>query len=357
MKIKVILIMDKTAEYFLGNSDIVAFPKLGIEFSFSNVAFTIFGFEIKWYGVVIAFGMLWAMLYCFKRMKEFGIDSDRAIDAVLAGLIAAIVGARSYYIIFDSDKTFADFFKIREGGLAIYGGLIGALLVGGIVAKIRKVKVLPFFDIASLGFLIGQGIGRWGNFFNKECFGSATTLPWGMASASVQETLGNGSQTVILAHPCFFYEFIWCFIGLLLLHFYSKHRKFDGEVFLMYTAFYGIGRLFIEGLRTDSLYLGRLRVSQLLAGLCVVTAISIILFVRGQIKRNEGAVLYRDTDESKALLAEAAEREEKAKAKKAVKSEMNKTEEEKTEVEVVEATEEEKSVDITTNEEEKDTNG
>lgn len=300
--------MDKTAEHYLSSNDIIAFPKMGMEFNIDSVAFTVFGFDIRWYGIIIAMGMLLAMMYCFRRMKEFGLDSDRAIDVVLVGLIGSILGARSYYILFDADTTFVDFFKIRDGGLAIYGGLIGALLIGTIVAKIRKVKLLPFFDIASMGFLIGQGIGRWGNFVNKEAFGAATELPWGMASASIQSTLGSSSGDVILAHPCFLYESLWCIVGLVLLHLYSKHRKFDGELFLMYTAWYGFGRFFIEGLRTDSLYLGRLRVSQLIAGVCVVAAITVILLVRGHYKRNEPAVLYCDTDESKELLAQAEER-------------------------------------------------
>ena len=313
--------MDKTVEYFLSNNDIVAFPKMGLEFNINNVAFTVFGMEIKWYGVIIAIGMVVAMLYCFRKMKEFGLDSDRAIDAVLGGLIGAIIGARLYYIVFNADVTMADFFKIRDGGLAIYGGLIGAILVAGIISKFRKIKFLPLLDIASLGFLIGQGIGRWGNFVNKEAFGAATDLPWGMASASIQSTLGAGSSSVILAHPCFLYESIWCFIGLILLHFYSKRRKFDGEVFLLYTIWYGIGRFFIEGLRTDSLYIGRLRVSQLLAAVCVILALTIILFIRSKIKRDGVAVLYRDTDESKLLLAQSEEKLTKSKEKKIYKSE------------------------------------
>ncbi len=313
--------MDK-AEHYLSDGNIIGFPKLGIEFKIDSTAVSIFGFDIKWYGVIIAFGMLLAMIYCFKRMKEFGLDSDRVIDVVLLGLIGAIVGARSYYIAFSSELTFADFLKIRDGGLAIYGGLIGALLVGGIVAKVRKVKLFPLLDIASLGFLIGQGIGRWGNFVNKEAFGAETTLPWGMASKSIENTLGYGADGIaVLAHPCFLYESLWCLIGFVLLHFYSKKRKFDGEVFLMYSAWYGLGRFFIEGLRTDSLYLGRLRVSQLVAAVCVVVAIGFLLVVRSNIKHGAEVVLYRDTEESKKLLLEAEERAAKEAERKKGKKE------------------------------------
>lgn len=312
--------MDTTAQYYLNNSDIVGFPKLGWNFDISPTAFTVFGLEIKWYGILIAIGMLLAIMYCFKRIKEFGLDSDRVIDAVVIGLIGAMIGARAYYIIFDPDVTFADFFKFRNGGLAIYGGLIGALLVGGIAAKIRKVRILPLFDLAAAGFVIGQAVGRWGNFVNKEAFGSQTSLPWGMSSASIQYMLAPGSDTLVMAHPCFLYESLWCILGFILIHFYIKHRKFDGEIFLMYSAWYGFGRFFIEGLRTDSLYLGLIRVSQLLAIVCVVIAVFLIIFIRGKVRRHpESFVLYKDTEESKRLIEESEKKN--AKVKSEVKSE------------------------------------
>ncbi|HNX64406.1 MAG TPA: prolipoprotein diacylglyceryl transferase [Oscillospiraceae bacterium] len=312
--------MNTTAEYYLNNSDLVGFPKFGWNFDISPTAFTVFGLEIKWYGILIAIGMLLAMMYCFKRIKEFGLDSDRVIDAVVFGLIGAMIGARAYYVIFDADVTFAEFFRFRDGGLAIYGGLIGGLLVGGIAAKIRKVKILPLFDLAAAGFVIGQAVGRWGNFVNKEAFGSQTSLPWGMSSASIQYMLAPGSDTLVMAHPCFLYESLWCILGFILIHFYIKHRKFDGEIFLMYSAWYGFGRFFIEGLRTDSLYLGLIRVSQLLAIICVVIAVFLIIFIRGKVKRYpESFVLYKDTEESKKLIEESEKKN--AKVKTEVKSE------------------------------------
>lgn len=301
--------MIQTAEHFWQNKNLVAFPKLGLEFDIDPTAFTVFGLEIKWYGVLIALGALLAVFYCFSRMeKTFGVDSDRATDAVLAGFFGAIIGARLYYIIFNEGVTLAEFFNYRDGGLAIYGGLIGALLVGGIVAKIRKLKLAPFFDAASMGFLIGQGIGRWGNFVNKEAFGAATELPWGMSSASIQYTLGGGSNELVMAHPCFLYESLWCLLGFLILHFYVKHRKFDGEIFLMYTAWYGLGRFFIEGLRTDSLMLGRLRVSQMLALVCFIAAVGLIIYFRWKIKHDGGYILYVNSEASKALIAETKDR-------------------------------------------------
>lgn len=344
--------MDLTVTELLSNPDKVAFPKLGLEFNISKDAFNIFGLDIKWYGILIATGLLLAMIYCFKRMKEFGIDGDRAIDVVSIGVIAAIIGARAYYIIFYDDKSFKDFFDYRSGGLAVYGGLIGALLIGALVAKIRKVKILPFFDIGSIGILIGQAIGRWGNFTNKETFGSATTMPWGMVSASIQTELGSAySDTVVMAHPCFLYESLWCIIGFIILHFYSKHRKFDGEVFLMYSAWYGLGRFFIEGLRTDSLYLGTIKVSQLVAAFCFVVSLFVIIFVRSKIKRSgEKAVLYVDTEESKKLLIEAEEKLKKDKEKKlnkAAQKEARKISSEVKSVETIDKTEDNKDdVDV-----------
>lgn len=319
--------MNTTAEYYLNNSDLVGFPKLGWNFDISPTAFTVFGLEIKWYGIIIAIGMLLAIMYCFKRIKEFGLDSDRVIDAVVFGLIGAMVGARAYYIIFDADVTFADFFRFRDGGLAIYGGLIGALLVGAITAKIRKVKILPLFDLAAAGFVIGQAIGRWGNFVNKEAFGSQTSLPWGMSSASIQYMLAPGSDTLVMAHPCFLYESLWCILGFILIHFYIKHRKFDGEIFLMYSAWYGFGRFFIEGLRTDSLYLGLIRISQLLAILCVIIAVFLIIFIRGKVKRYpESFVLYKDTEQSKRLIEESEKKNSKVKTEVKSKEKIEVTE-------------------------------
>lgn len=323
------MMTERPASYYYGDYDVVSFPRLGWEFKFSDTALTIAGLEIKWYGIFIALGMLLAMFYCFHRMrKDFGLDPDRVIDAVLAGLVGGLLGARTYYILFSPDKGFDEFFQIRSGGLAIYGGIIGSLLIGCIVAKLRKVKIASLLDVASLGFLIGQGIGRWGNFTNKEAFGSATELPWGMASGSIEAALGVSASSVAqTAHPCFLYESLWCALGFVLLHIYSKRRKFDGEIFLLYIAWYGFGRFFIEGLRMDSLYIGKLRVSQMLAAVCVIVAVILILILRGHYKR-AATPLYRDTEASRLLLREAddrikayAEKQAEKKAKKAQKAE------------------------------------
>ena len=296
-----------------------------------NVMFTIPGtnFEIYWYGFLIALGILVAMIFGFKRMKTVGIDPDRATDAVIGGVIGAVIGARLYYVIFSLDKyltadgglDFKAIINVRDGGLAIYGGLIGAVLVGGIIAKIRKLKLTALLDVIGPCFLIGQAIGRWGNFFNVEAFGSNTTLPWGMMSSRTIQYLADNYDTLALnsgvtvdynlpVHPCFLYESIWCLIGFIVLSLYLKHRKFDGELFLMYIGWYGLGRFFIEGLRTDSLYFGKIRVSQLVAGTCVLAAVILILVFRGMVRRAGDYVLYCDAEVSKAQLGEYVAYEE-----------------------------------------------
>lgn len=316
----------------------VSFPSLNIEFPVYNTAFTIFGYEIKWYGIIITIGLFLAVIYCFKRMKKFGIDDDRAIDVVMVGFVGAIICARLYYVLLEWDSYKNDLskiFSVHSGGLAIYGGLIGAVLFGAVMAKIRRVRLMPLLDLAGMGFLIGQGVGRWGNFFNHECFGSNTSMPWGMTSPKIQAQIKATADEIFAStgvavdpslpvHPCFLYESLWCLLGFLLLHLYSKHRKFDGEIFFMYIGWYGLGRVFIEGLRTDSLMVGHIRISQLVAGVCVVISIAAIAFMRHKIKMDGEYVFYKDTEESAKLIAETEEKykadEEKRTAKKNAKA-------------------------------------
>ena len=270
----------------------VQFPGLGLELTLNRVAFSIGNFDVYWYGIIIAAGMLLAMLFAFRYAVDFGIDADRLVDVVLIGTVAAIICARAYYVIFapfpyDSIWEMID---IREGGLAIYGGVLGAFIFGGLAAKWRKVPILPLFDLVGICFLIGQGIGRWANFINQEAFGTNTTLPWGMYSegtqrylASVQSTLAAEGVTVdpsMPVHPTFLYESLWCLAGFVILALLMKHRRFHGQLFLSYVIWYGIGRYWIEGLRTDSLMItDTLRTSQLVALLSVAAAV--ILMVAG----------------------------------------------------------------------------
>lgn len=263
----------------------VQFPGLGLEFTINRVALSIGGFNIYWYGVIIAVGMLLALLYAFHSAPDFGIDSDRLVDVVAIGTVMAIVCARAYYVAMApfEYQSIWEMIDIRLGGIAIYGAVIGAFVFGGLAAKWRKVPLLPLFDLVALGFLIGQGIGRWGNFVNQEAFGTNTTLPWGMYSEgtkaylqSVQVTLPAG-MTVdpnMPVHPTFLYESIWCLVGFVALALYVKHRKFHGQIFLLYAIWYGLGRGWIEGLRTDSLLIGNtgLRASQLVAYISALVA-------------------------------------------------------------------------------------
>ncbi len=328
------MLLSMTADFVreLLDSDggVIYFPNSGLfenGIKIDNVMFTIPGLnlEIYWYGFLIALGMVLAMIYAYRRVRKFGLEPDRFTDMVLAGFIGGIIGARAYYVVFSLDKYLTDegtfdlwaALSIRDGGLAIYGGVIGALIFGLLVAKIRKVKIAPLLDLAGLGFLIGQCIGRWGNFFNQEAFGSKTSLPWGMVSKDILNELyffyypenvsviANRALDMI-AHPCFLYESLWCLVGFLALHFYSKHRKFDGEIFLLYIGWYGLGRFWIEGLRTDSLYLVntetlKLKVSQLVAGTCVIFAAALLIYMYVTVKK-KGYTFYYATDESKELL-------------------------------------------------------
>lgn len=262
----------------------VEFPKFGWTLSLNPVAISINGFNIYWYGIIIGVGFLLALAYAFFNLKRFGIEHEKFFDCVLVGLITGILGARLYYVLFRLDYYLAnpsEILMIHNGGLAIYGGIIGALLGGCIMARYKKLPIFAILDIAVLGFLIGQGIGRWGNFINQEAFGTPTDLPWGMVS---KNTGG------IAVHPCFLYESFWCLLGFVLLHFFSKKfRKYDGQIFLLYLVWYGFERMIVEGLRTDSLYLpfGDIRVSQLLAALTCIAGIVMLIVFR---KRTSKAV-------------------------------------------------------------------
>lgn len=304
----------------LGENEI-AFPGLGIDkLTVKSEAFSVFGISIAWYGVIIATGMLLAIIFCNTQMKKYGLHPDRVFDVIIGGIIGGVVGARTYFVLMNWEEYADDIksvFMIRNGGLAIYGGIIGAVLVGAVVAKIKKVKMLPLLDLAGMGFLIGQGIGRWGNFFNHEAFGYNTDLPWGMTSGRIQNwiiqhnsSISSSSDIIEMTadkpvHPCFLYESIWCLLGFVVLFIISKHRKFDGQIFLTYVLWYGIGRSVIEGLRTDSLMFGNIRVSQLLAIVSSITAFILLLVIGSKVKRmGEDYTLYVNTEESKKLMEE-----------------------------------------------------
>lgn len=272
----------------------VQFPALGLEFTLNRVAFSLGGLDVYWYGIILALGLLAGMAFAFHYAVDFGIDSDRLVDVMVIGTVCGVACARIYYVAFAPFKynSLWEMIDLRDGGIAIYGAVIGAFLFGGLACLWRKIPLLPTFDIVAISFLAGQGIGRWGNFMNQEAFGTNTTLPWGMISESTKNYLTNwqaalAAEGVIVdpslpVHPTFLYESIWCLLGFVLLWRYVKKRRFDGEIALLYVVWYGAERFVVEGLRTDSLMLPGigLRVSQVLALVSVAAALIALVVLR-----------------------------------------------------------------------------
>ena len=252
----------------------ISFPSLGIEWNPPR-SFDLGPISIYIYGIIIAFGLLLAVFYALKRSSRFGLQENDLLDGVLGIVPFSIICARAYYCIFAWQAEFADnpieVFYIWNGGLAIYGGVIGAAIGVVVFCLIKKVKLGAVLDLVALGFLIGQSIGRWGNFFNREAFGAVTES---FLRMGLYNTLTSTTQYV---HPTFLYESVWNAVGFAILHFLSKKRQYDGQIALGYVAWYGLGRTFIEGLRADSLYLGTFRVSQLLAAISCFVAVAILL--------------------------------------------------------------------------------
>ena len=252
----------------------ISFPGLGIEINPIR-SIEIFGLSIHLYGIMIALGLMLAVIYACRRSKQFGLKSEDLTDGVLFIVPFAVLCARLYYCIFQWDSykdNLVRIFYIWEGGLAIYGGVIGAAIGILVFARVKKIRVGAVLDITSLGFLIGQSIGRWGNFFNREAFGAETNSILRMG------LLNKYTNQITYYHPTFLYESLWNAAGFVLLHHLSKKRKYDGQVALLYVAWYGLGRTFIEGLRMDSLYWGPFRVSQMLAAITCFIAVAALMY-------------------------------------------------------------------------------
>ena len=266
----------------------IRFPGLFGDWAFTASAKALdIGKGVYWYGIIIAIGLLMALLFCMKQRKKYGISEDDLLDGLLWGIPFGIIGARLYYVIFyldlyrNSDGTinWREVIAIWDGGLAIYGGVIATVIVALLLSRHRKFKIGAMLDLVVMGLLIGQIFGRWGNFMNREAFGAETTLPWRMQ-------LTTTAGTLIEVHPTFLYESLWNLIGLLLIVFVvSKARRFDGENTVFYFLWYGIGRFWIEGLRTDSLYLFNwtiagqpIRVSQALSLVMVLVSAFMLLY-------------------------------------------------------------------------------
>lgn len=302
----------------------IRFPNLGIELEKVISGFNIGNFEMRLYGIVIALGFVLAYILVAKEAKRTKQDPELYLDFMLWMVVPAILGARIYYVIFSLDEfvkegqsvgeTIAGMFNIRGGGLAIYGGIIAGIITLIIFAKIRKVNTMLMLDTMCMGLLIGQVMGRWGNFFNREAFGGYTDSLFAMAipvdwfgnKNYLLSTVNNGIITqemidnvlivdgkeFIQVHPTFLYESVWNLIVLLVIFLYRRYKKYDGEMFAMYIWGYGLGRVWIEGLRTDSLMLFGMnfKTSQLLAAICVVAASVYIVYKRVQVgKLNSNA--------------------------------------------------------------------
>ena len=268
----------------------VSFPGLGIgEFELNRVAFTLFGREIAWYALFIVAGMIAAVVYTTVQAKKIGVSFDDIIDFALFTIPIGVIGARLYYVLSELDQyeTFKEVINISEGGLAIYGGIIAGGLTVLCVAIYKKINFFALADCVAPGVLLAQGIGRWGNFMNGEAFGAMTDwfCRMGLQNVHTEKTFHTGEM--VFVHPCFLYESIWNLLGVLLVYLFGKfiHKKYDGQQFLMIFAWYGFGRAFIEGLRTDSLYFMKdvfgetIRVSQVLgAAIFLVCAGFLVYF-------------------------------------------------------------------------------
>ena len=331
----------------------VFFNGLSNSFNVSSILaeFSLFGTDItiRWYGAIIAFGFLLAVLFGGRMAYKWKISLDKMLDVLIYGTIFGIIGARLYYCIFKWDlykDNPLDIFAIWEGGLAIYGGIIGGLAAAFVVCKVRKMNFWNLLDMASMSLLIGQGIGRWGNFANQEAFGTNTDLPWGMWSSKIA-TYIMGHQDEFAAngitmdpnkavHPTFLYESIWCLLGFFVLYLIcQKFRKFSGQIFLCYGVWYGLERAVVEGLRTDSLYITgtTLRVSQVIsAALALVCFIALVVLIRKYTKNPkpiDGIDFFLEEELKKEAEArgEVYETRKSKKSKKATETEPAESEE------------------------------
>lgn len=264
----------------------IGFPGLGIkQFEVDSTAFKIFGLEIQWYGILITLGMILAVLYCAWRAKQSGIIFDHVLDVAIFTIIFGVIGARLGYVLFSLDDfdSFKEVINIRNGGLQIYGGIVAGAITALIVCKIKKIKPLKLLDAAAPAAMIGQIIGRWGNFMNGEAHGGIVKegSPLYFLRMELEPYWMNGRRVYDTAavHPTFLYESLWNLIGFVLINIFYKKKKFDGQILLTYLSWYGLGRMFIELLRTDSLYLGNtgIRISSLIGFLCFAVGTTLII--------------------------------------------------------------------------------
>ena len=276
----------------------ISFPMLGDWSVNPPYSFTVLGFEIYFYCVIIAAAFILAALFCARKAAEFGLTSDDLFDLVIWLIPACIIGARLYYVLFKLDYFIANpskIFSVRDGGLAIYGGIIAGVSTGIIGSRRKRIPVFAVGDLAAFGLLIGQAVGRWGNFINREAFGAVTDVFCRMG-------LTMPGQETLYVHPTFLYESLWNLAGLIILCVLSKlgKRKYDGQFFWSYILWYGLGRAWIEGLRTDSLYIGStdIRVSQLLAAVSAIAALIVLIINAKKAHKPEDMFVNRKKHEN-----------------------------------------------------------
>lgn len=283
----------------------ISFPGLGIEpFHMNPVAFNLFGHPVMWYGIIIACGMVLAFFYALSRAKIEKIKSDDIIDLGIFLIIFGVIGARLYYVFFSGDKSYfqgnvlqvlKNIVSIWNGGLAIYGGIIAGFITMYFVAKYKKMRFSTLLDVTAPAVMVGQIVGRWGNFVNVEAYGSETAS---FIRMGIHKTVAEGGEFYFekFYHPTFLYESVWNLIGLVLITIFYKKKKFNGQVFYFYMSWYGFGRMFIEGLRTDSLYVGSVRVSQLVAAVTFVVGVVLMIVNLIMVKRYNSELAPDDSD-------------------------------------------------------------
>ncbi len=266
---------------------VISFPGLGISpFAINRVALQIGEIKIYWYGIIICLGIFFGFAVAYMRMKKIGVTSDDLADIVLICVPSAIIGARAYYVLakLDSYDSFYDIIAIWNGGIAIYGAVIAGAIAFVLAARHKKKSVLQMCDCAAPGLILGQIIGRWGNFFNAEAYGIAESYDFLGTRLDITSFSQNNPLRMTIdgmtVHPTFLYESLWNLMGFVLMNVFFKKKAFDGEVLLWYITWYGLGRSIIEGLRGDSLYVGSIRVSQLVAFICFIVGSLLIIALR-----------------------------------------------------------------------------
>ncbi len=311
----------------------VSFPGLGISpFHINRVAFTVFGRQIAWYGIIICAAIIIAISLSIFNAKKSGIKTDDVIDIAFFVILFGVLGARLYYVIFEWNNyvvtggsfwsnlggTLRNIVAVWEGGLAIYGGIIAGFIVILVATRIKKISLLRFVDCAAPGCMIGQAMGRWGNFINAEAYGSETTLPWRMGLHESKTGVEGMWTSEKFVHPTFLYESLWNLVGFIIACVIFRKKKKDGMVFFFFLAWYGFGRMFIEGLRTDSLYFGPIRVSQLVGLLSCIAGIIGIAILKVRNKNTAYAVTEGAAVKEAEEVTETETAEETAEAKEEI---------------------------------------